>query len=274
MQRTREIVESVVREAGRYIRGRFGRLHDVDYKGETDLVTEVDRRSEAMIRRVIEREFPADSILAEESGIREGEGSGRRWIVDPLDGTTNFAHAYPFIAISVALEEAGRIVYGVVYDPLRDELFSAGRDRGATMNGGKIRVSPTREIGAGLIATGFPYDFRKRPDHHVEDLGRILRHVRGIRRDGSAALDLCYVACGRFDGFYERKLAPWDTAAGMLIVREAGGRVTTIAGGDYSIDPPEILATNGRIHEAMVDILATGSGGAPGESSSPGIPAG
>jgi myo-inositol-1(or 4)-monophosphatase len=255
MDKTREIVESAVRKSGAFVRNEFGNHHTIDFKGEIHLVTEVDLRSEEMIREVLETSFPEDDILAEESGIHKRFRSGRRWLVDPLDGTTNFAHGYPFFAVSVALEVDGEIVYGVVFDPMNEELFSAEKANGGALNGNPIRVSPTDAIGISLIATGFPYDIHDYPQHHVEDLGRVLHHAQGIRRDGSAALDLCYVACGRFDGFYERKLAPWDTAAGKLIVEEAGGRVTRLGGETHSIYDNEILATNGRIHEELIRIL-------------------
>ncbi len=255
MNNEREIVERVVLEAGRLIKEKFGRAVFVDFKGEIDLVTEVDRESEAMITRALQEAFPRDDILGEETGSSAKGRGDRRWLVDPLDGTTNFAHAYPFVSVSVALEAGGEIILGVVYDPLRDELFTAERGKGASLNGEEIAVSKTGELGACLVATGFPYDIKKSPEGHMEDLGRILAATQGIIRDGSAALDLCYVATGRFDGYYERKLSPWDTAAGKLIVEEAGGRVTDFAGGRYSHYGKEILATNGRVHEAISRLL-------------------
>ncbi|OGF97728.1 MAG: hypothetical protein A2Z06_02230 [Candidatus Glassbacteria bacterium RBG_16_58_8] len=255
MEKTRAVVRETVLEAGEAIRRKFGKRVEIDFKGAIDLVTEVDRRSEEIIVSALRKAFPRDDILAEEGGSRKGGGSDRIWLVDPLDGTTNFAHGYPFISISVALEAAGEIRYGVVYDPLRDEYFEAEKGEGSSLNGRPIRVSEADDLRACLFSTGFPYDIQEHPEGHMEPLVRILMASQGIRRDGSAALDLCYVACGRFDGFYERKLAPWDTAAGVRIGEEAGGKVTSFGGGAYSIHDKEILATNGRIHEAAVKIL-------------------
>jgi myo-inositol-1(or 4)-monophosphatase len=255
MQNEREIVEGVVLEAGSYIREKFGGAISVDLKGEINLVTDVDRESEAIITNVLRKAFPRDDILAEETGASTKGQNNRRWLVDPLDGTTNFAHAYPFVSVSVALEADGDICLGVVYDPLREELFTAENGQRAKLNGAEISVSENRNLGSCLISTGFPYDIKEHPEGHMEDLGRILAATQGIIRDGSAALDLCYVACGRFDGYYERKLSPWDTAAGKLIVKEAGGKVSDFSGGPYSVYGKEILATNGLIHEALSEIL-------------------
>ncbi len=255
MKETREIVKDIVLEAGEYVRGEIGRHWSIDFKGEIDLVTDVDRKSEEMITRVLQEAFPGDELLAEESGSRKTKRSSRRWLIDPLDGTTNFAHGYPFLSITVALESENEIVFGVVYDPIRDEYFEAEKKSGATLNGKPIRVSNIGELNKFLFATGFPYDIKEHPEGHLERLGRVLMAGQGIRRDGSAALDLCYVACGRVDAFYERNLAPWDTAAGILLVEEAGGKVTTFRGESYSIYDREIAATNGRIHEEVIHIL-------------------
>jgi len=255
MNKTSEIVEAIVLETGDYIKREFGKRVDIDFKGEIDLVTEIDRESEEMITRTLLESFPRDDLLAEETGRRMKGKSSRLWLIDPLDGTTNFAHGYPFISISLALEIDGEITFAVVYNPLLGEYFKAEKGHGATLNKSDIHVSENNELRRCLISTGFPYDIQEHPEGHMETLGRILMATQGIRRDGSAALDLCYVACGRFDGFYERKLAPWDTAAGKLIVEEAGGRISTFQGDAYSIYDNEILATNGVIHNEVIEVL-------------------
>ena len=175
-----------------------------------------------------------------------------RWIIDPLDGTVNFAHGYPAFCVSIACEAAGGLQYGVIYDPLRDELFEARKGQGAWLNGRPIRVSPTDRLDRALVATGFPYDIRERLPETIGRMGRILGVVQGLRRGGSAALDMCYVACGRFEGFYEENLKPWDTAAGLLLIEEAGGRITTFDGGAYDISSPNILASNGVLHDQLL----------------------
>ena len=259
MEKTREIVKAIVLEAGELVKGAIGKVTNVGYKGEIDLVTDVDRKSEEMISGALREAFPTDDLLAEEGGIRRAARSKRRWLIDPLDGTTNFVHGYPFLSITVALESADEILFGVVYDPLMNEYFEAEKGAGATLNGDPIHVSTRDDIDHCLFATGFPYDIREHPEGHLERLRRVLMAGRGIRRDGSAALDLCYVAAGRIDAYYENKLAPWDTAAGRLMVEEAGGRVTTFRGEPYSIYGGEILATNGRIHDGVIDILEGGT---------------
>ena len=215
----------------------------------------MDQRSEALIIDILSREFPDYGILAEESAEQKGRGTGR-WIIDPLDGTTNYAHGYPFFCISLALEDKGKIVWGVVYDPLRDELFAGESGNGAFLNGTPLTISATDNLGSGFLSTGFPYDVRESTDDNVLHFSRFAKRCRAIRRDGSAALDLCYVAMGRFDGFWEPKLHPWDTAAGSLIVIEAGGRVTDYSGAPFFLDSREILATNGLIHQEMIDVLS------------------
>ena len=178
-----------------------------------------------------------------------------RWIIDPLDGTVNFAHGYPAFCVSIAFEAAGRLEYGVIYDPLRDELFEARRGQGASLNGQPIKVSTIDRLERALVATGFPYDIRERLPETLARMGRILGEVQGLRRGGSAALDMCYVACGRFDGFYEENLKPWDTAAGLLIIEEAGGKVTTFDGGEYDIYSPNIVASNGMLHKNILECV-------------------
>jgi myo-inositol-1(or 4)-monophosphatase len=244
------------RDAGRVLMEKFGRITAITKKGDINLVTEADLASEALITERIRSHFPKHSILAEEAGdtvVIEGEGDWK-WIIDPLDGTTNYAHGYPCFCVTMALERAGEIVLGVTYDPTRDELFAAEKGRGATLNGKVIRVSETDELGNSLLVTGFPYDIKHRTDI-ARHLTGFLLSSRGVRRDGSAAIDLAYVACGRFDGFWEEGLNPWDVAAGVLLIEEAGGVVSGYDGSRLSIYRPPIAASNGMIHQEMLDIL-------------------
>jgi len=250
--------ESFARAAGAVLREGYGRSHRPERKGRIDLVTEYDRRSEQLLLEAIARRHPGHAVLAEESGASGGTGAPAavRWLVDPLDGTTNFAHNYPFFCVSVAAEVGGSLVAGAVFDPVREELFSAAAGRGATMNGARLRVSDVERIEDSLLVTGFPYDVREHPERSLPLFEAFLVRAQGIRRDGSAALNLCYLAAGRFDGFWEGHLSPWDMAAGVLIVREAGGVVTDYAGGPFRLEWPEILASNGRIHREMESVLA------------------
>ena len=245
------------REAGKILADKFGRTLQVSNKGDIDLVTEADIAAERLIVERIRSYHPRHAILTEESGdvISLGDaGSGYKWVIDPLDGTTNYAHGYPVFCVSVALEHEGRIVLGVVYDPTRDELFAAERGGGATLNGRSLRVSETDELNGALLCTGFPYDVRDRGDFARHFRNFIMR-AQSVRRDGAAALDLAYVAAGRFDAFYEEGLRPWDVAAGVLLVEEAGGRVTHYDGSPFHIYTPPIAASNGLIHEAMLEVL-------------------
>jgi myo-inositol-1(or 4)-monophosphatase len=215
----------------------------------------MDHCAEAAVIEILEKAFPDHGILTEESKGREGSGS-YRWILDPLDGTTNYAHGYPFFCVSLALEKDGQIIWGIIYDPLRDELFEAEVGRGATVNGSTLQVSATRNIQQSFLCTGFPYDMRESREDNLRYFSRFAKIAQAIRRDGSAALDLCYVAMGRFDGFWEMKLNPWDVAAGSLIVTEAGGRVSSFNGEPFAIDGKEILATNSLIHDEMLKVLS------------------
>ncbi|QQS34121.1 MAG: inositol monophosphatase [Acidobacteriota bacterium] len=244
------------KDAGRVLMEKFGRIEAVTKKGDINLVTEADLASEALIIERIKSHFPKHSILAEEAGnaVIIGDDGGHKWIIDPLDGTTNFAHGYPCFCVTIALEHEGRIVLGVSYDPTRDELFAAERGQGATLNGKPMRVSATDSLGDALIVTGFPYDIKRRDDF-ARHLTQMLLSCRGVRRDGSAAIDLAYVACGRFDGFWEEGLNPWDMAAGILLIEEAGGRVSNYDGSEFDLYQPPILASNGRIHVEMSSIL-------------------
>ena len=240
--------------AGEIIRANWDRPKIIDYKGAIDLVTSVDRESERTIVEVIRRNFPDHAILAEEETRIESAQNQFRWIIDPLDGTTNFAHGYPQFCVSIALEQNGEIILGLVYDPLHRECFRAVRDQGATLNGGAIRTSTTIELDKSLLATGFPYDHREHADFYLSYFKAFMTRSQGIRRSGSAALDLCYVACGRLDGFWELKLRPWDTAAGALVVAEAGGQLSDFHGKPFSIWGTETLAANTNIYGEMVNI--------------------
>jgi myo-inositol-1(or 4)-monophosphatase len=244
----------VARDAGRLLRDRVGTRIDIDYKGSINIVTDVDLASEKLIREAISTYYPRHEILAEESGLSES-GSEYRWIVDPLDGTTNYAHGYPFFCVSIALECNGEVVLGVVYDPMHDELFSAERGGGAALNNRPIHVSKTADLMQGLLSTGFPYDIKTSKLTNLDHWANFAMNAQALRRDGAAALDLCYVASGRFDGFWELRLSPWDTAAGALIVTEAGGRVTNFTGATFSNYKPEVVASNGLIHDRMLEVL-------------------
>lgn len=245
------------REAGQILLDKFGRKINISKKGDINLVTEADLASEKHIIEKIRSYYPKHSILAEESGeslvVVENDNAWK-WIIDPLDGTTNFAHGYPCFCVTIALEHNGEIVVGVTFDPTRDELFAAEKGQGATLNGRQIHVSDTEKLSESLIVTGFPYDFKQRQDfaRHLTDF---LLYSRGVRRDGSAAIDMAYVACGRFDGFWEEGLHPWDVAAGVLLIEEAGGRVSYYDDAPFSIYAPPICASNGSIHAEMLNIL-------------------
>ncbi|MEW6721367.1 MAG: inositol monophosphatase family protein [Thermodesulfobacteriota bacterium] len=246
--------EDVARGAGEILRRNFGRRQKIHFKGEIDLVTEVDRESERYILGRIRERFPDHGILSEESPERTSP-SPYRWIVDPLDGTTNYAHGYPCFCVSVGVEREGEMAAGAVYDPLLDEMYAATAGGGAFRNGERIAVSEISDLRKALLATGFAYDVRLSADNNFDYFRAFVFTGQAIRRDGSAALDLCYVASGRFDGFWELKLKPWDTAAGFLILREAGGIVTRLDGGAYDLHQPDILASNGRIHDRMIEVL-------------------
>jgi len=234
------------------LREGFGAEQAVRYKGEVDIVTEVDERAEQLIREILLGAFPNYGMLAEEGGWLSGDEDAR-WIVDPLDGTTNYAHGLPIFCVSIALEKAGEVVLGVVHDPIGEETYVAERGEGATLNGEPIRVSDTDEPIRALIATGFPYDRAEMPEA-LEVFGRFEAITRGMRRLGATALDLCYVASGRLDGYYERGIWAWDMAAGSLILEEAGGKVTDYRGGELDLEGREIVASNGTLHPAMTKL--------------------
>ena len=239
------------------LQGYRGKVKKIGYKGVVNLLTEADRLSEDRIIKIIQKNFPEHNILTEESKGYEKK-SDYKWIIDPLDGTTNYAHGFPVYCISIALEKEGEIILGVVYNPVLKELFLAEKNKGAFLNDKRIYISKTRDLSKSLLATGFPYDIRESKVNNLGHFKNFALTSQAIRRAGSAALDLCYLAKGIFDGFWELKLSPWDTAAGILIVKEAGGKVTNFSGEKFSIYAKDILATNGKIHNQMIQVLKKG----------------
>lgn len=247
-------------QAGEILRTSFGQNLQVDHKGVIDLVSEVDRQSEAFLLGTIHQRFPADRIVAEESGELSGT-SDRVWYIDPLDGTINYVHGVPIYSVSIAYAEAGELCLGVVYDPMRDECFCAQYGAGAWLNDQPIHPASTLDLDNALLATGFPYDIRTNPENNLDHYAHLALHSQGVRRLGSAALDLCYVACGRFDGFWELSLKSWDVAAGALIAQEAGAVVTNMAGGaDFMTAPQSILTANSQLHPLLLRELWKKSG--------------
>lgn len=249
-----EVARRAALGAGDLIRRNLGAPIRVDMKGQIDLVTEVDTACEELIRSTLLEAFPDHRILGEEGG-EIGAAGPCLWLVDPLDGTTNFAQGYPFFGVSVGLQIDGHMAVGVVHDPTRDETFWAVRGQGAWLDDRPIHVTDCDEIGNALLVTGFPYDVRSCPDIHLDLFRDFVLTARGIRRDGAAALDLCYVACGRVDGFWELGLSPWDMAAGSLIVTEAGGRLTDYAGRPLNLRGRHMVASNTLLHRQMLDAI-------------------
>jgi myo-inositol-1(or 4)-monophosphatase len=255
LEYVRRVGISAAFEGGGVLRSYLGNLSSIGKKGAIDLVTEADIGSEKQIIQAIRSRFPDHAVLAEESGANPGVPE-YQWIIDPLDGTTNFAHQLPIFAVSIAFAFRGEMTVGIVLNPVSGELFTAVRGKGAELNGRPIRVSESRRVSESLLVTGFPYNFEEILDSVMDRFRSCLRASRGVRRLGAAALDLCFVACGRFDGFWEENLKPWDTAAGMLIASEAGGQVTDFKGKKFAVDDREILATNGSIHRELMSLLA------------------
>jgi len=249
-----QVAVHACRAAGRIQAASFGTAPPVEHKGEIDLVTAIDRASEKAILAIIGRAFPGHGVLAEESDPRTGDGE-HLWVVDPLDGTTNFSRAFPYFCVSVALARAGRVVVAAVYQPLLDEMFTAIRGHGAFLNGKPLRVSGQARLDQAFLATGFPYDIRRGRRTNIEHFSAFATRCLAIRRAGAAALDLAYVAAGRFDGFWELKLRPWDIAAASLLVEAAGGRVTGLAGRPWRLSVRDIVASNGRVHGEMLAVL-------------------
>src|SRR5687767_13432492 len=246
----------MARDAGGLLMQKLGAAK-ISNKGDIDLVTDADLASENLIIERIRSYYPQHAILAEESGetvLVGGKRSEWKWVIDPLDGTTNYAHGYPCFCVSIALEHNGVVEIGVIYDPVRDEMFAAERGSGATLNSRRISVSEVEELKDAMLCTGFPYNVRERPDF-TRDFTNFTMAAQAVRRDGSAAIDLAYVACGRFDGFWEDGLNPWDIAAGILLIQEAGGRVTDFRDAPLDIYTPKVLASNGLVHKAMMGVL-------------------
>ena len=249
---------NVARDAGGVLVDKLGRALQVSNKGAIDLVTEADLASEKLIIERIRSHYPRHAILAEESGASENNSGNLsaewKWIIDPLDGTTNYAHGYPCFCVSIGVERDGKLELGVVYDPMRNEMFTAERGQGATLNERPMRVSAVAELSRAMLCTGFPYNVRERPDF-AREFSNFTMQAQAVRRDGSAALDLAYVACGRFDGFWEDGLKPWDIAAGVLLIEEAGGSVTDFQGALLDIYSPRVLASNGLVHHSMMKVI-------------------
>ena len=250
----REVAVAAARRAGALLRAHVGAARAVSVKSSPiNLVTEVDRQAEALIVETIRDRFPHHAVLGEEGGAQGG--GTHRWIIDPIDGTTNFVHGLPIFSVSIGLEVEGRIRIGVVYDPSLDECFVAERGAGAYLGERRLAVSATTALDASLLATGFPYDVRDSPDNNLAEYAAFTRQNRSVRELGSAAITLAWVAAGRLDGYWELVLGPWDVAAGWLLVEEAGGRVTDLAGGPLDLGAPAVLASNGHIHAAMLAVL-------------------
>ncbi len=250
-----EDLKNMALQAGKIISAGYNsRLSRVEHKGDINLVTETDYQSEKLLVDMITRDFPEDGILTEENSIEFRE-SRNIWIIDPLDGTTNFTHRFPFVAVSIGFERSGEMILAVVYNPILKELFFAEKGKGAYLNDTEISTSDTASLDRSLIATGFPYDRWQRGDFYIREYLAFMKKCQGVRRVGAAAVDLCYLACGRFDGFFERKLKPWDTAAGSLILSEAGGTITDFNKQTWNCRKSTILASNGLIHDKMFNIL-------------------
>ncbi len=248
-----ELAIAAARAGGKIVAEGFGRHSTTVFKGRNDPVTEIDEAAELAITDLLAAHRPADGLLGEE-GTSHG-GDGRRWLIDPLDGTVNFVHGFPHVGVSVGLYDGNEPLVGVVYDPIHDEMFAAAIGAGATLNGAPISVSATPDLAAALVVTGFPYDHHDHAPAYVSTLGAVLAQVNGIRRTGSAALDLCYVAAGRFDGYWEYQLAPWDLAGGLVILAEAGGRCTTPSGAPTNPYTRHIVAGNPLVHEPLRQLV-------------------
>jgi myo-inositol-1(or 4)-monophosphatase len=252
MKQLLEFAVELAFESGRIQKRRIAETHSIHHKGEINIVTDVDVECQERIMELIASRYPEDEIIAEEKENTFGSRKNR-WIIDPIDGTTNYAHSYPFFCTSIAYEVKGEILCGVVYNPIFDELFFARKGEGAFLNGQPLAVSPTHRMKDALLVTGFPYDLNNSHENNINHFTTFLYKAQAVRRDGSAALNLCYLAAGRFDGYWELKLNPWDTAAGLLIVEEAGGKVTDFDGKPFDIYRGQVAASNGILHEEMLD---------------------
>lgn len=249
------VAEKAARAAGRMLADARPDNLRVEYKGAINLVTEMDQKCEKFIVDQLSAAFPDHAIVAEEGSAISAD-SEFRWYIDPLDGTTNYTHGLPIYCVSIALEQAGDLVCGAIYDPCQEEMFTAAKGGGMFLNGKQMFVSQETELLKSLLVTGFPYDIRETNEDNLNNFAAFAKRARAVRRLGSAAMDCCWTACGRFDGFWELKLSPWDLAAGVLMVREAGGRVTDLDGRPFDLHSGRILATNGKIHQQMQDVLA------------------
>ena len=245
---------ALAREAGALLRSGYGQAIEITHKGTIDLVTQYDKGSEAIVLGGLRAAFPPHTFNAEESG--HAAGDEYEWFIDPLDGTTNFAHGFPVFAVSIALARRGQLIAGVIYDPLRDELYTAEAGQGAYCNGASLRVSAVTALDQALLCTGFPYDVRTNPQNNLAEFAHLQLHSQGVRRPGSAALDLAWLAAGKVDGYWEYRMNAWDVGAGALLVREAGGRVTTFADDEAFLHQPTIAASNGHLHPALLAALA------------------
>jgi myo-inositol-1(or 4)-monophosphatase len=254
MKDLKDFAINMALDAGNLLAEKFNSKHEIHYKGEINLVTEADKMSENLIIAAINSSYPDHGILSEESPAQNSQAI-MRWIIDPLDGTTNYAHGYPVFCVSIALENEGVIVLGVIYDPLREDMFVAERGKGSYLNGKKMNVSKTAILSRSLLATGFPYDIRTSKDNNLNYFNLMAVEAQALRRAGAAALDIAYLAAGRFDGFWELKLMPWDMAAGCLMVEESGGIISNMSGGKCDITSPNILISNGLIHEQMISVF-------------------
>ncbi len=254
---TKDFMVTLCKEAGQMMLEELGASLEITHKGEVDLVTQVDLALERMIVEAIHDRYPTHSVLGEEGEEEKAQGAEYTWFVDPLDGTTNYVHGYPVFCISMALALRGDVLTGVVYDPLHEELFYAEKGQGATLNGRRIAVSSTDRLISSLLSTGFPYERATLPDNNLAQFNKLIPRIQGVRRSGSVALDLAYVAAGRLDGHWELHVKPWDTAAGGLLVKEAGGRITGGAGEPWSPFDSYVVATNGKIHDELLALLVT-----------------
>ncbi len=253
MNKIAQTLKKALVEAGHFIKKANQKPISIEYKSAVNLVTQTDKNAEKLIIKIIKQNFPDHSILAEESA--PSGTSSQKWIIDPIDGTTSFAHRIPFSCVSIGYSEDGVLKAGGVFNPFMNELFFAIRGKGATLNGKKIHVSKAKHLGESLLATGFPYDRREKAKYYLKFIEEFMLRTHGLRRLGSSAIDLCYVACGRFEGDWEFNLQPWDQAAGALIVEEAGGKLTNFLGTEFSIFGKQTLATNGLIHSEMLRVI-------------------
>lgn len=255
LRQIKSTLVTACQSAGEVLMSHFGNLKEIGHKGEVDLITAADNEAEQAAIQVIRADFPSHGILAEESGDGGQADAETRWIIDPLDGTTNFAHTLPMFTVSIGVEHQGRMVMAMVHGPALGDTWFAERGQGATLNGRPIHVSRVESFRQALAVTGFPYDRYERPDYYLRYVAEIMRQAQGIRRTGCASLDLCSVACGRFDVYWEENLWPWDMAAGWLVIEEAGGKVTDFSGQPYWLHSRQIAASNGLLHEQLVEIL-------------------